>query len=73
MVSHAWDNGRPQRESVGLSKPRALLGNRGSTLPPVYTDTTLVTNIKPGVVGRSKLVLKHSSTAELMRATQNDD
>ncbi len=45
-----------------------LNGSRGAHLPPVYTDPTLVTNIPPGVVGRSSLVLRHNSVEDLMRA-----
>jgi anaerobic dimethyl sulfoxide reductase subunit B (iron-sulfur subunit) len=55
-----------------VSRATVLMGTRGS-LPPVYTDASLMTPADPSVVGRSTLNLKAKSTAEFMTATQNDE
>jgi anaerobic dimethyl sulfoxide reductase subunit B (iron-sulfur subunit) len=63
---------RQQIVTLDPTKVISLMGNRG-TLPPVYTDSTSVTNITLGLVGRSILNIKASSTEELMYYTSNDD
>lgn len=64
---------KPQIVPYDTTRALTLNGQRGSTLPPLYTDPSVVTSIPPGVVGRSSLVLKHATVEDLMRATQNDD
>ena len=63
---------RVQRIALDPNQVISLMGSRGS-LPPVYTDSTSVTNITPGLVGRSQLNMKASSTENLMSSTSNDD
>lgn len=63
---------RTQIITLDSSEVISLMGSRGD-LPAVYTDSTSVTNITPGLVGRSELNMKASSTEDLMSATSNDD
>ncbi|MBI4330280.1 MAG: 4Fe-4S dicluster domain-containing protein [Chloroflexi bacterium] len=46
---------------------------RRDPLPPVFNSPREVTEIPPGMVGRSGLVIKHKSAADLMRHTRNDE
>jgi len=48
-----------------------LMGNR-DPYPAVYTSATAVTDVPAGTVGRSKLVLHASSTAEQSLTTRDD-
>jgi anaerobic dimethyl sulfoxide reductase subunit B (iron-sulfur subunit) len=71
---------KPQR----IKKPEALvpypadqaltlLAQRPSPLPPVITDTKLVTQIPPGLVGRDQLVMKSKNVQEFMYRTRHDE
>ena len=42
-------------------------------LPPVFKETSDVTEIPEGMVGRDKLVIKHKSAADVMRYTRCDE
>jgi anaerobic dimethyl sulfoxide reductase subunit B (iron-sulfur subunit) len=65
---------KSQVVSYDVPTALTLLGQRGQTsLPPVYTSTSLVTTIPSGLVGRSQPNVKPASTDELMALTQNDD
>ncbi len=50
-----------------------LLAKRGSTLPPVFSLPSDVTQIPEGMVGRGTLVMKAKSTSELISHTQDDN
>lgn len=64
----------PKRQLVPYDAGRALeLLAKRDPLPPVYTSAADVTEIPEGLVGRSKLVIKHHSTDDLMRWTRNDE
>lgn len=59
---------------VPYNAERALeLMMRRDPLPPVFTSPADVTEIPRGSIGRSKLVIKHKSAADLMRYTRNDE
>lgn len=63
-----------KRQLVPYDTDRALgLLARREPLPQVYASATDVTDIPAGMVGRSKLVIKHDSTDDLMRRTRNDE
>jgi anaerobic dimethyl sulfoxide reductase subunit B len=63
---------RQQIVTLDTSSVISLMGDR-SPLPAVYTDPSTVTTITPGLVGRSQLNMKASSTEELLSLTCNDD
>lgn len=46
---------------------------RRDPLPQVYASPADVTYIPDGLVGRDKLVIKHSNSEELMKFTRDDD
>ena len=64
-----------KRQVVPYDVPTALnlLGQRPNGVQPFYTTPDAVTSIPDGLVGRSKLNLKPSSTADLLAATRHDD
>jgi len=64
-----------KKQLVSYDVPTALtlFGARGNGLPAVYSSSTAVVPTSSGVVGRSTLNLKPSSTEDLMAATRNDD
>jgi len=63
-----------KRQILPYDASRALeLLMRRDPLPEVYPSPAAVTDIPPGIVGRDKLIIKHKSAAELLRATRNDD
>jgi anaerobic dimethyl sulfoxide reductase subunit B (iron-sulfur subunit) len=49
-----------------------LLGQRGGSLPPVYTDPSVVTNIPAGSISRTTLNMK-AAGSDLMLRTMDDD
>jgi anaerobic dimethyl sulfoxide reductase subunit B (iron-sulfur subunit) len=65
----------PKKQLVSYDASRAvtLMGQRPNGLPQIYTSASALTPASDGVVGRSKLNIKPSSTVELMAVTQNDD
>lgn len=65
---------REKRRLVLYNSEKALrLFMRRDPLPPIFSSMSDVTEIPEGLVGRSKLVIKHSSAADLMRCTRNDE
>lgn len=64
----------PKRQILPYDSKRALelLMNR-DPLPRIFASPEDVTEIPQGVVGRDSLVIKHTSSVELMKATRNDD
>lgn len=63
-----------KRQLVPYNAGRALeLLMRRDPLPPVFTSPIDVMEIPKGMVGRSELVIKHKSAADLMRYTRNDE
>jgi hypothetical protein len=42
-------------------------------LPAVYASTAEIKVVSKGMVGRSELVIKHKSVAELMHYTRGDE
>ena len=64
-----------KRQLVPYNAERALkLLMRRDPLPPVYTSLVDVMEIPPrGTIGRSELVIRHKSAADLMRYTRNDE
>jgi len=64
---------KKQLVSYDVTTALTLFGARGNGLPAVYTSASALTPASSGVVGRSTLNLKPSSTDELMAATRNDD
>ncbi|MFC2052622.1 4Fe-4S dicluster domain-containing protein [Chloroflexota bacterium] len=63
-----------KKQVVPYNAQRALeLMMRRDPLPPVFTLPTDVTEIPRGAIGRSELVIKHKSAADLMRYTRNDE
>lgn len=66
-------NQREKEPLVPYDAKRAIeLNADRENLAPLYEDASELTDIKEGVVGRDKLVMKHESAADLMRATRND-
>ena len=69
FIAHA-----PKRQLVKYDAERALkLLARRDPLPPLFDNISDVTDIPAGIVGRSKLVIKHKSVEELMECTRNDE
>ncbi len=63
-----------KRQLVPYNTERALeLMMRREPLPPVFTSPSDVLEITQGIIGRSKLVIKHKSADDLMRYTRNDE
>jgi anaerobic dimethyl sulfoxide reductase subunit B (iron-sulfur subunit) len=63
-----------KRQLVPYHAERALeLLTRRDPLPPVFTSSADVTERPQGMVGRSKLIIKHNLVADLMRCTRNDE
>jgi anaerobic dimethyl sulfoxide reductase subunit B (iron-sulfur subunit) len=63
-----------KRHLVPYSVERALeVMRRRDPLPPVFSSPADVTEISKGVIGRDELVIKHTSTEDLMRRTRNDE
>jgi anaerobic dimethyl sulfoxide reductase subunit B (iron-sulfur subunit) len=63
-----------KRQLVPYNAGRALeLLMRRDPLPPVFTSVADITEIPGGTVGRTELVIKHKSAADLMRQTRNDE
>jgi anaerobic dimethyl sulfoxide reductase subunit B (iron-sulfur subunit) len=54
-------------------KARSLFGQRGDSLPALYTNNTAVTDIAPGLVGKGSLVLKHPNPATAQAATRSEE
>jgi formate dehydrogenase beta subunit len=64
----------PRKQLVPYDAKRALeLMARRDPLPPLYKTATDMTEMPDGLVGRSKLVVKHQSAAELLRAIKSDE
>jgi len=63
---------RPQLVPFDASKALTLLAQRG-TLPPLFAQSSDVTNAPLGIVGRNSLVMKASSTKEAFETTRNDE
>lgn len=64
----------PKRKLVPYDADRALeLLAKRDPLPSIYTSAVDVTDIPEGMVGRSRLEIKHNSTDDLMRCTRNDE
>jgi len=53
------------------SAAATLMGERINSLPPIYTDPTVLNDLSG--VARSSLVIKPNSTEQLMQVTKNDD
>ncbi|MFC2002172.1 4Fe-4S dicluster domain-containing protein [Chloroflexota bacterium] len=63
-----------KRQLVPYHTERALeLLMRREPLPPVFNSPADVLKIPEGMVSRSQLVVKHSSAADLMSHTRNDE
>jgi hypothetical protein len=63
-----------KRQLVPYNTKRALeLLMRREPLPPIFNSPADVLEIPEGIVGRSKLVVKHESAADLMRHTRSDE
>lgn len=64
----------PKRQLVPYDVQKALrVLMRRDPLPPVFSSPGDVTEISKGIVGRGELVVKSKSSADLLRATRNDD
>jgi anaerobic dimethyl sulfoxide reductase subunit B (iron-sulfur subunit) len=63
---------KPQIVPYDAQKALELMAKR-DPLPPLYNKTSDVTNIPDGMVGRSGLIIKHKTAAELMRDTRCDE
>jgi anaerobic dimethyl sulfoxide reductase subunit B (iron-sulfur subunit) len=63
---------RKQIVTLSSDSVLSLMGSR-NPLPAVYTDSSTVTTITPGQVGRSKLNMKATNNEDMMSATSNDD
>ncbi|MFB3812470.1 MAG: 4Fe-4S dicluster domain-containing protein [Terriglobales bacterium] len=69
-----FEPARDKRRLFPYDARKALeLLRRRDSLPEIYTSPSDVAQISEGMVGRDKLVLKHHSCADLMKATRNDD
>lgn len=53
-------------------KALKLMMNR-EPLPPIFKSSEDVVEVPEGMVGRNRLILKHKSTADLMRYTRSDE
>ena len=63
-----------KKQIVPYNAQRALeLMMRRDPLPPLFNKISDVKEIPEGMVGRSKLVIKHASAADLLRYTQCDE
>lgn len=63
-----------KRQLVPYDIQKALhLMMRRDPLPPIFGSPEDVLEIPEGAIGRSKLVVKHESVADLMRCTRNDE
>jgi len=65
---------REKRRLVPYDSEKALgLFMKRDPLPAVFASISEMTEIPDGLVGRGKLVLKHSSAEDLLRCTRNDE
>ena len=63
-----------KRQLVSYDAEQALqLMMKRDPLPPVFASPADMMEIPEGAIGRSRLVLKHESAAELMRHTRSDE
>ena len=63
-----------KRQLVAYDSERALqLMMKRDPLPAVYMSTAEIKVVSKGMVGRSELVIKHKSVAELMHYTRGDE
>lgn len=65
----------PKKKLVPYDSDKALrlFAERLDGLPPIYKSPDDVKNVPREIIGRSKLILKPTSTQELMNLTRNDD
>lgn len=63
-----------KRELVPYGGKRVLevMAKRGP-LPAIYTSSSDMIGVAEGMIGRTKLVIKHESAASLMKYTRNDE
>jgi anaerobic dimethyl sulfoxide reductase subunit B (iron-sulfur subunit) len=65
---------REKRRLVPYDAGKALrLFMRRDPLPPVFSSLGDITEIPEGLVGRNEFKIKHSSAADLLRCTRNDE
>ena len=64
--------GKKQLVSYDANAALQLLAKR-DPYPPLFSSPSDVTTVPAGMVGRSKLVLKPSGTAEFMATTKHDE
>jgi anaerobic dimethyl sulfoxide reductase subunit B (iron-sulfur subunit) len=65
---------REKRRIVPYDSQKALrLLMRRDPLPAIFSSPSKVTEIPEGLVGRSRLAIKHASAEDLLRCTRNDE
>lgn len=65
---------RNKKQLVSYNSEKAIkLLMKRDPLPKVFESIDDIINIPEGIVGRSKLVIKHESADDLMSRTRNDE
>lgn len=66
-------NQREKEKVVPYDTARAIeLNEKRDALGDMFKDAEDLTGFEEGTIGRDKLVMKHKSAEDLMRATRND-